>query len=140
MRPPLIPTRRWMIQAGSAIPTCSKASRQASTCWYTLAISVPSKSKRNATVDFISIDALQRMFDAPVRYQPDCRHQDIEPAGKARGYKSHRNRHRVDDHRYLAFEVTAQGFGDRGLLPVNGYEGMRQNVVGTGGCEQDHPV
>jgi len=32
MSPPLIPTRRWIIQAGRAIPTCSKASRQARTC------------------------------------------------------------------------------------------------------------
>src|SRR5579863_3568027 len=55
-KPPLIPTRRWMRQYESSMPIFSSASFQATTCWYTLSMSVPSRSKRNA--------ALLRSFEA----------------------------------------------------------------------------
>ena len=46
--PPLIPIRRWIFHTDRLIPTSCIAARQARTCWYTLSISVPSRSNRNA--------------------------------------------------------------------------------------------
>src|SRR5207253_8943607 len=46
--PPLIPIRRWIRQTESSIPALPSTSCQASTCWYTLSTSVPSRSKRSA--------------------------------------------------------------------------------------------
>src|SRR6266567_6191823 len=48
-----MPMRRWMRHTESSMPTLSSASRQASTCWYTLSTSVPSRSNRKAGPDGI---------------------------------------------------------------------------------------
>src|SRR5207302_874111 len=57
--PPLIPIRRWMRHTASSMPVSSSASRHASTCWYTLSTSVPSRSKRNAiTSSFRAFDTV----------------------------------------------------------------------------------
>ncbi len=40
-----MPILRWIFQTESWIPQSSKARRQATTCWYTLSTSVPSKSR-----------------------------------------------------------------------------------------------
>src|SRR5580704_11982959 len=45
--PPLMPIRRWIFHTARFIPTCCIAERQASTCWYTESIRVPSRSNRN---------------------------------------------------------------------------------------------
>jgi hypothetical protein len=45
--PPLIPIRRWIRHTARSIPSSASAPRQAMTCWYTLSISVPSRSKMN---------------------------------------------------------------------------------------------
>ena len=42
-----MPILRWMRQTESSTPSLSRASFQASTCWYTLSTSVPSRSNRN---------------------------------------------------------------------------------------------
>ena len=47
-RPPLIPIRRWIRHTDRSMDSRASAVRQAITCWYTLSISVPSRSKRNA--------------------------------------------------------------------------------------------
>src|SRR5215467_4814587 len=47
-RPPLIPIRRWIRHTDRSMFSRASAVRQAITCWYTLSISVPSRSKRNA--------------------------------------------------------------------------------------------
>ena len=47
-RPPLIPIRRWMRHTERSTPIVSRAVCQAVTCWYTLSISVPSRSNKNA--------------------------------------------------------------------------------------------
>ena len=48
--PPLIPIRRCTRHTDRSMPTLLSAVRHAITCWYTLSISVPSKSKRNEGV------------------------------------------------------------------------------------------
>ena len=45
--PPLMPIRRWIFHTARFIPTCCIVDRQASTCWYTESIRVPSRSNRN---------------------------------------------------------------------------------------------
>src|SRR5215469_16226714 len=47
-RPPLIPIRRWIRHTDRSMFSRDSAVRQAITCWYTLSISVPSRSNRNA--------------------------------------------------------------------------------------------
>src|SRR5262249_10596026 len=47
-RPPLIPIRRWMRQTDRSISSLASAFRHAITFWYTLSISVPSRSNKNA--------------------------------------------------------------------------------------------
>ena len=39
-----MPIFRWMLHTGMSMPSASSASRQAMTCWYTLSMSVPSRS------------------------------------------------------------------------------------------------
>ena len=46
--PPLIPIRRWIRHTDRSMSTLAGASRQAITFWYTLSISVPSRSNKNA--------------------------------------------------------------------------------------------
>ena len=43
-----MPMRRWMRHTDRWMPSRASASCQASTWWYTLSMSVPSRSKRNA--------------------------------------------------------------------------------------------
>lgn len=46
--PPLMPIRRWMRHTDKSMPSSACAARHAMTCWHTLSISVPSRSKMNA--------------------------------------------------------------------------------------------
>ena len=46
--PPLIPIRRWIRHTDRSMSSRDSAARHAITCWYTLSISVPSRSNRNA--------------------------------------------------------------------------------------------
>src|SRR5882757_855595 len=49
-RPPLMPILRCMRHTDSGMPSRSSADFHASTCWYTLSISVPSRSNRNGVL------------------------------------------------------------------------------------------
>ena len=44
--PPLIPIRRWIRHTDRSMSSRDSAARQAITCWYTLSMSVPSRSNR----------------------------------------------------------------------------------------------
>src|SRR5258708_932075 len=46
--PPLMPIRRWIRHTDRSSPSSWSASRHASTCWYTLSTSVPSRSNSSA--------------------------------------------------------------------------------------------
>jgi hypothetical protein len=46
-RPPLMPIRRWIRHTDRSMSSRDSAARQAMTCWYTLSMSVPSRSNRN---------------------------------------------------------------------------------------------
>jgi hypothetical protein len=48
--PPLIPIRRWIRHTDKSMPIADRAACQAMTCWYTLSISVPSRSNRKEGV------------------------------------------------------------------------------------------
>ena len=45
--PPLIPIRRWIRHTDRSMSSRDSAACQAMTCWYTLSMRVPSRSKRN---------------------------------------------------------------------------------------------
>src|SRR5213594_2527022 len=82
-----MPMRRWMRHTESSRPAVSSASRHASTCWYTLSTSVPSRSKRRLGIAMWveNIPAYSRMavrLALVRRYGPYGRyglHPDVQP-------------------------------------------------------------
>ena len=67
--PPLIPMRRWIRHTDRSMPIRVSAVRHAMTCWYTLSISVPSRSKRKEGAGDSRYDAAEAM--APVSFIPN---------------------------------------------------------------------
>jgi hypothetical protein len=57
-KPPLIPIRRWIRQTDRSISSFNSACRHAITFWYTLSMSVPSRSNRKAGTEGFAYSTL----------------------------------------------------------------------------------
>ena len=130
--PPLIPIRRWIFHTDRLIPTPWSASRQAITCWYTLSISVPSRSNRNAGLLRASNSTVGIFAQLP--YARDHRRKHRRPSGRP-GRRRRRSRGGVPA------RVDRRGRGDASLVRAPG-RGFRAALrarsggqpVGAPGC------
>src|SRR5215510_7536985 len=84
----------------------------------------------------MSMDLLKvriQFFEAPIRHQPDRRDDDIDHAGEFRPIERYRYGDAIKQRGNLAFDVAADGRGDRRLCAVMGNQSSHEDVVRNAG-------